>query len=328
MEEPIGQLVFGFGDAIGVNSMALELAIIMIGAFFLGLGFHWKTSSKSHYYAALGWVLMGLYFYLQSEYYVEISDPVLVLMTACALPGSIALAVWEIKNENTPDALQWLRGCFTWAVVPYFVIFSVPYLNMALIQLTAESTELMLEFCGLGNYHIGEMMVARDGAPDIPVSEWDGNKWILTEPLGEEGFYVQFFDSDGIVIVQFIMACSGLQSMIIFVGAIGALSSVSWKRRARGLLIALPTIYVLNMFRNAGIVWLTESYPNWSLLGIEMFDFTHSYASKAISLFAMFLMAIALFDLLPELHKHIMKILNPIFDALDKITGRKKSSSS
>jgi archaeosortase A (PGF-CTERM-specific) len=244
MEEPIGQLVFGFGDAIGVNSMALELAIIMIGAFFLGLGFHWKTSSKSHYYAALGWVLMGLYFYLQSEYYVEISDPVLVLMTACALPGSIALAVWEIKNENTPDALQWLRGCFTWAVVPYFVIFSVPYLNMALIQLTAESTELMLEFCGLGNYHIGEMMVARDGAPDIPVSEWDGNKWILTEPLGEEGFYVQFFDSDGIVIVQFIMACSGLQSMIIFVGAIGALSSVSWKRRARGLLIALPTIYV------------------------------------------------------------------------------------
>ena len=328
MEEPIGQLVFGFGDAIGVNSMALELAIIMIGAFFLGLGFHWKASSKSHYYAALGWVLMGLYFYLQSEYYVEISDPVLVLMTACALPGSIALAVWEIKNENTPDALQWLRGCFTWAVVPYFVIFSVPYLNMALIQLTAESTELMLEFCGLGNYHIGEMMVARDGAPDIPVSEWDGNKWILTEPLGEEGFYVQFFDSDGIVIVQFIMACSGLQSMIIFVGAIGALSSVSWKRRARGLLIALPTIYVLNMFRNAGIVWLTESYPNWSLLGIEMFDFTHSYAAKAISLFAMFLMAIALFDLLPELHKHIMKILNPIFDALDKITGRKKSSSS
>ena len=271
---------------------------------------------------------MGLYFYLQSEHYVEISDPVLVLMTACALPGSIALAVWEIKNENTPDALQWLRGCFTWAVVPYFVIFSVPYLNMALIQLTAESTELMLEFCGLGNYHIGEMMVSRDGAPDIPVSEWDGNKWILTEPLGEEGFYVQFFDSEGIVIVQFIMACSGLQSMIIFVGAIGALSSVPWKRRARGLLIALPTIYVLNMFRNAGIVWLTESYPNWSLLGIEMFDFTHSYAAKAISLFAMFLMAIALFDLLPELHKHIMKILNPIFDALDKITGRKKSSSS
>ena len=326
MEEPIGLLVSKIGEVIGVNSMALELGIIMTGALFLGLGFHREKDTKSRYYAAIGWIFTGLYFYLQSGHYVEISDPVLVLMTASALPGSIALAIWEIKNENTPDALQWLRGCFTWAVVPYFVIFSVPYLNMALIQLTAESTELMLEFCGLGNYHIGEMMVARDGAPDIPVSEWDGNKWILTESLAEEGFYVQFFDSDGMVIVQFIMACSGLQSMIIFVGAIGALSSVSWKRRARGLLIALPTIYVLNMFRNAGIVWLTESYPNWSLLGIEMFDFTHSYAAKAISLFAMFLMAIALFDLLPELHKHIMKILNPILDVAGKITRTNKSS--
>ena len=57
-----------------------------------------------------------------------------------------------------------------------------------------------------------------------------------------------------------------------------------------------------------------------------MFDFTHSYAAKVISLFAMFLMAIALFDLLPELHKHIMKILNPIFDIAERITGTSKLS--
>ena len=44
-------------------------------------------------------------------------------------------------------------------------------------------------------------------------------------------------------------------------------------------------------------------------MGIEMFDFAHSYAAKAASLFAMFLMALALFDLLPELHRHIMRLL-------------------
>ena len=326
MEEPIGLIIANIGDAIGVNKMALELAIIMSGAVFLGLSFHRTKDSKSSYYAAIGWIFIGLYFYLQSDHYVEISDPVLILMTASALPGSIILAIWEIKTENTPDALQWLRGCFTWAIIPYFVIFSVPYLNMALIQFTAESAEFMLEFAGLGNYQIGEMMVALGNGSDIPVSEWDGNKWILTESLSEEGFYVQFLNSDDIVVVQFIMACSGLQSIIIFVGAIGALSSVSWKRRVRGLLIAIPTIFVLNMFRNAGIIWLTETYPEWSLMGIGMFDFTHSYAAKAISLFAMFLMAIALFDLLPELHKHIMKILDPMFDAVEKIKNMNKSS--
>ena len=65
MEEPIGYLVFSFGEAIGVNPMALELAIIMIGALFLGLGFHRQNYQKSRYLAALGWIFMGLYFYLQ-----------------------------------------------------------------------------------------------------------------------------------------------------------------------------------------------------------------------------------------------------------------------
>jgi exosortase/archaeosortase family protein len=111
--------------------------------------------------------------------------------------------------------------------------------------------------------------------------------------------------------------------MAVFIGAIVALSSVHWKRRVRALLIALPTIHVLNVFRNAGIVWLTDTYPSWTFFGIGMFDFAHSYAAKFASLFAMFLIAIALFDLLPELHGHIMKVLNPLMTAL----GSKPASS-
>jgi archaeosortase A (PGF-CTERM-specific) len=123
------------------------------------------------------------------------------------------------------------------------------------------------------------------------------------------------------VSIIFILACSALQSMIIFVGAIVALSSVSWKRRLRALIISIPTIYILNVFRNVGIVWLTDTYVNWSLYGIDMFNFTHSYAAKFISLFAMFLMAIVLFDLLPELHKNVIKILNPIMKIIENITN-------
>jgi len=119
-------------------------------------------------------------------------------------------------------------------------------------------------------------------------------------------------NAEGESIVAFILACSALQSMAVFIGAIVALNSVHWKRRARALVIAIPTIHVLNVFRNAGIVWLTDTYGEWSLSGMGIFDFAHSYAAKIASLFAMFLMAIALFDLLPELHRHIMKVLKPI----------------
>ncbi|DAC09423.1 MAG TPA: hypothetical protein D7H80_01935, partial [Candidatus Poseidoniales archaeon] len=95
----------------------------------------------------------------------------------------------------------------------------------------------------------------------------------------------------------------------------------------RGLLIALPTIHVLNVFRNAGIVWLSDTYNGWRLFpgsDIDMFDFTHSYAAKVASLFAMFLLATALFDLLPELHRHILRISRPV----TKIFMRANAKSS
>ena len=41
----------------------------------------------------------------------------------------------------------------------------------------------------------------------------------------------------------------------------------------------------------------------------ESHDFAHSYAAKVASLGAMFVMALALFGLLPELHAHVMRII-------------------
>ena len=322
----MGALVGSIAEALGVTEFTLGLSFCWVGAILLGVGFHLRDRSYAPYSSAAGWSLLGLFFYLQSSHFVEISDPVLVAMTAGALPAGIALGVWEVRNwETAPESLVWLRGAVVWSVIPYYTVYSIPVLNMAFVSFTAHSTEWLLEFTGLGSYDVGLMRV------DLPegemlASQWEGSKWLLTEPLGENGFFVPLNHSDGTpVSVSFILACSGLQSMIIFVGAIFALGSVPWKRRARALLIVLPTIHVLNVFRNAGIVWLSDTYVGWSLLGIEMFDFTHSYAAKFASLFAMFLMAIALFDLLPELHRHILRILRPIMDIMG---GNGKESSS
>ena len=50
------------------------------------------------------------------------------------------------------------------------------------------------------------------------------------------------------------------------------------------MFISIPTIFVLNAFRNAGIVWLHVTYPDWRWLGLDIFDFAHSYAAKVASL--------------------------------------------
>jgi archaeosortase A (PGF-CTERM-specific) len=249
-------------------------------------------------------------------------------MTASALPVGIALGVWEVRNwDDAPEALVWFRGCVVWAVIPYYIVYSIPWLNMAVVHATAWNTEFMLEFAGLGSYQMAPMMVDLAGAGEMKVSEWEGNRWVMTEPLGENGFFVPLQHSDGSVVsVSFILACSGLQSMIVFVGAIVALGSVEWSRKIRALLMAIPTIHVLNMFRNAGIVWLTDNYTEWSFMGVGMFEFAHSYAAKFGSLFAMFLMALALFDLLPELHANIMRILRPVMKVLGIATAESESA--
>jgi len=314
MEEPVGLVIYSISSSFGIADITMQLIIGAMGVTLLAFGFHGKSRKIASELSAIGWILIGLFFYLYSEHYVEISDPVLIIMTAGALPAGIVVAFWEISvKDELPESLIWLKGCVVWSMIPYYVIYSIPVLNMAFVYSTALSAEIVLEFVGLGSYQAAPMMIDIYGGGEMPVSEWEGNRWILTEPLGEIGFFVPMENADGTEVgIIFILACSALQSMIVFVGAIVALSSVSWKRRARGLIISIPTIYILNVFRNVGIVWLSDTYTNWSLFGIDMFNFTHSYAAKFISLFAMFLLAIALFDLLPELHRNIVRIMNPI----------------
>jgi len=317
VEDPIQSIIGWLAKNVGLAEITVHLMIGAIGAALLGYGFHKKEGRSSRDASIIGWPLIGLFFYLYSDHYIEIADPILILMTAGALPAGITMAIWEFKDvDESRETLVWMRGFVVWSMIPYYVVYGIPNLNMGFVYITAISANMMLDFSGLGGYEIGSMVVERHGGEVLLVSEWDGNRWILSEPLGEAGFYAPMYSSDGRGVVSFILACSALQSMAVFIGAIVALSSVHWKRRARALMIALPTIHVLNVFRNAGIVWLTDSYPEWSLFGIGMFDFAHSYAAKFASLFAMFLMAIALFDLLPELHRHIMRIMRPIFSLL------------
>ena len=310
MNEPVSALMRIISEVFGTSPNTLRLILGVLGMVLLATSLIRKKSNYSKIIASGGWVLIGLFIYLQSSYYVKIEDYLLVLMTAMALPGGILIAYLEIKDEYTNDSIIWFRGTVAWSMIPYYLVYLVPHLNVAFVLMTAHSAELMLEFVGLGSYTIGDVMVSLEDGGEVPLSEWSGSMWILTQPLGDAGFYVPMYYSNGEEVnISFILSCSGLQSMIIFVGAICALDSVPWNRRLRGLFISIPTIHILNTFRNAGIVWLTESYPEWTFFKLNMFDFAHSYAAKGVSLFAMFLMAIALFDLLPELHRNIMKLI-------------------
>ena len=47
---------------------------------------------------------------------------------------------------------------------------------------------------------------------------------------------------------------------------------------------------------------------SWSLWGLSVFEFGHSYAARFVSLFAMFLLALIMFEMLPTMHRNIIAL--------------------
>ena len=282
-----------------------------LGMVLLAISWHKRRNEGVSRLAQVGWILVGFYFFNDSRYYFEINDLVLTIMTALALPIAVALVIAEARSLTVRDraALNWARGCVAYAGGPYLLVAHIPWLSVLAIWFVASQVAMFLSFTGTADIKLGNTYVNTDDGRQYLWEEWDGNKWFMTDGFAEHPFQTELIMADGGFIgINFVLACTALQSMIVFVGAISVLD-VERKRRIRALLFTVPIIHILNLFRNAGLIWMHRSYEGWEYLGLSMFEFGHSYASRVVSLFAMFIMAIAMFELLPELHRHILRLL-------------------
>lgn len=77
----------------------------------------------------------------------------------------------------------------------------------------------------------------------------------------------------GNFVVRIIDECTGIYEMLIFASAVLAFPT-SWAKRGIGLLLGCPLIYVFNVLRIAGLIWVGRY---WS----SAFDFMHLYFWQA-----------------------------------------------
>ena len=306
------------------RSIATVLGVIGMLILFIA----WKArSQRVEPFAPLGWILTGFYFFNETPYYMSHEDPILTIMSAATLPGTIAIAFCERRTDaaNEVKALRWFRGAVAAAGLPYLLIAHIPWLNVLAIWFVAWQSGLLLSFAGAGDIRLGETMVNPANGPSVNWDDWDGNRWFLSEEMSEFAFSTELLLPDGTPLnINFVLACTAIQSMIIFVGAISVLE-IGWRKRIRALFISLSLIHVLNLFRNAGLIWLQGGYPDWSWMGLSIFEFGHAYASRFVSLGAMFLLALVIFEMLPQMHKHVLTLLRPLGLAPGKKSQSNKS---
>jgi len=229
-------------------------------------------------------------------HYLDIADIVNALFAAAALPFFGYLAYHEYLSYEWDEVytpLRWLGATVVLAGGIYFAVDRVPYLSGALIKMVADQSAWVIT--ELFGFHVNA------GAID-----YGTNQLWFRAGSGHEQVRVPFNAVDemdeGASHINIILACTALQSMIVFIGGILSTRAPN-DRRLKAFMITVPVIYLLNLLRNAIVAWLSYS-------GTMDFDPAHNYVGKGGSLVALVFLAVATFTILPEMHDNILGLFD------------------
>jgi archaeosortase A (PGF-CTERM-specific) len=268
----VGYLLFPYPP----SPFARQLSFIplFLGLILLGIGFFLGKNSSAYWLKIIGWGLFSFFWATMPSflYFSEGGD--VFNAGVCVLGVYVLLYIayheWvSLRQGEFISCLNWIAGGTFLAGIIYFTIENgiIPGLQEWLIENVAAQTADVLHLFGI--------MTRREQALII-------------------------YNNTPIMII---FACTAIQSMVLFVGMISALSRVGIKRKVLGLLVTVVPIYFLNLIRNAGIVYLVGS-------GVASFELAHNVIGKVGSLLALIVLLFITFKILPELYDEIMCIID------------------
>ena len=240
----------------------------------------------------LGWVVFSLYWATQpvKMYATEGGDIFNAVVCAVGVFVLFYIAYHEwlsYTREEEVSCLRWLAGASAIAGLIYF---------------------------GIEKSFMADWLIDR-------VAEQSA--WVLDILVGNASVNPPHISLDGNSVVTIIFACTGIQSFVIFIGMIGALPKIEWKRRIIGIVVTVIPVYILNLLRNAMVTFLVGK-------GITDFNMAHNIIAKAGSLVALIVLLLIVIKIVPEVFDEIIcftdlyKRKGPIEKIFTKILGSKK----
>ncbi len=283
-----------------MDTTTLLMNIVLFGGLFTLAGGYFWDDRRRHLLRIVGSLLLALFFAYEVVRIIgEGKDAWNVTFTAMAAPVFLFVAwqeylSWSWDDEN--ESLKWIVGTAFVAGLIYYGFDRIPILSASIIWVTAAESVWMGQLFGYGwDLSVGQIF-------------WDpGHVAVDIENAS----------------VRIILACTGIEAIVIFVGAIFATKTVEdpWKvykdpdrpayrrlramsqreRALRALLITTSVIWVGNLFRNVMIIYLVEE-KGWD------FDFVHADIGKTMSFIILLVLAFVSFNLMPEMLDNISGI--------------------
>jgi archaeosortase A (PGF-CTERM-specific) len=258
--------------------------ILVAGLFGLGAGYYLKDQ-RCHKFRLIGFVLFGIFWILQVPHFTSTGDAFNAIVCILALPFYAFLGYNEYlsyswNEENS--SLKWIAGASFFAGGIYFLIDKIPILSGYIIYGTAVQTVGLVNTLGF-DYDVGAINYA-------------GNPLLYRTNFNE--IFVPISGSS----VAIIQSCTAIQSMLIFIGAIYCVQADS-RQKWRAFFATVPLIYVLNLARNVGIIYMMDELE-WS------YDFSHNTVGKLGSFLALIILAVIAFKVLPQLLDNIIDLMD------------------
>jgi len=246
---------------------------------------------------AIGWfftAVMGFVF----SYHVWVEQQSFIQSFLAIIVGFLSIYISYLILNNSID----LRQTTIFITVSTFIlliVYSSPTIQNILIYNVASETQYILQLMG----------------------------YETTLEQGSDGVYIVFKETAENLQTEIILACTGIGSMALFIGFITAIDSIKIKAKAILTIIAISTIYVLNLLRNVFIAgaygdqWF-HIYPNLIETTFGRSDEWVSFyiADKIIAQFlsVLFMVAFAIIIL------HIIGENNKLFKEINKIINNIK----
>lgn len=313
-----------------------SVILLMVGLLLLGLRAWLPHKSWTKRLAIPGWLLAAFFWALTARdlFVTEDADYVnsIAAVLAAYMFSYFAYHEWLNLVRRVPnEALQFLRKSAVIVMGSYYAISYIVFLRIGLIKMVGHQTNAALAIFGADqrpHFELREAYTDRLG----PVSFWyedtlgtcpDGTAPVTgtgTAPcLGAyDGagnwfqdllFYIpkaeEMAGEHGlkIVMVSIILACTAIQSIMLFVGMFVATPDAHWKKKLQFSVGVGLIIYVLNLFRNAGVIW---AYGR----GHMSFWFVHNFLAKVVTLSVLVGIAYICFRGFPEFFRALGTVLD------------------
>jgi archaeosortase A (PGF-CTERM-specific) len=265
--------------ALGIEFRIVTDLILIAGLIGLGAGYFLK-SEKKHIYRMIGLLLFGIFWVALTPYFISTGDYFNAVICLLALPFYAFLGYHEYlshERKEEVESLKWIVGASFLAGGLYFLFDKIPILSGYLILAVAYQTVGLINLFGY-DYGVGG------------INYVDNPLWYRTN-FGEIQVPVE---GSSVVIIQ---SCTAIQSMLIFIAAIYFVQAAS-KRKWYAFAATVPVIYVLNLIRNVGVIYMMDTL-DWS------YQVAHHEIGKTGSFLALIALAAISFKLLPELLDNI-----------------------